>query len=70
MKNKSKDVSEIGNRAKTILAEVIEVYLRQGTPVSSKLISEEIISEELAFNSANEGFEEVERLLMNHTEAV
>ena len=40
MKNKSKDVSEIGNRAKTILSEVIEVYLRQGTPVSSKLISE------------------------------
>ena len=44
MKNKSKDVSEIGNRAKTILAEVIEVYLRQGTPVSSKLISEKLSS--------------------------
>ena len=44
MKNKSKDVSEIGNRAKTILAEVIEVYLRQGTPVSSKLISEKLNS--------------------------
>ena len=44
MKNKSKDVSEIGNRAKTILSEVIEVYLRQGTPVSSKLISEKLNS--------------------------
>ena len=40
MKNKNKDVSEIGNRAKIILSEVIEVYLKQGTPVSSKLISE------------------------------
>ena len=44
MKNKTKDVSEVGNRAKTILAEVIEVYLRQGTPVSSKLISENLNS--------------------------
>ena len=43
MKNKSKDLSEIGNRAKTILAEVIEVYLVQGTPVSSKLISEKLL---------------------------
>jgi len=38
--------------------------------LSLKLISEESINEELALNSANEGFEEVERLLMNHTEAV
>ena len=44
MKNKNKDVSEIGNRAKTILSEVIEVYLKQGTPVSSKLISEKLNS--------------------------
>ena len=36
----------------------------------TKLISEEMVSEELAFNSANEGLEEVERLLTNHTEAV
>ncbi len=38
--------------------------------LSQKLISEEKISEELALNSAKEGFDEVERLLMNHTEAV
>ena len=38
--------------------------------ISSKLVSEEKISEELAINSAKEGFEEVERLLVNHTEAV
>ena len=40
MKNKNKPVSEIGIRAKAILTEVIEVYLSQGNPVSSKLISE------------------------------
>ena len=44
MKNRNKDVSEIGNRAKTILSEVIEVYLKKGTPVSSKLISEKLNS--------------------------
>ena len=40
MKNKIKPISEIGIRAKAILTEVIEVYLSQGNPVSSKLISE------------------------------
>ena len=38
--------------------------------ISSKLISEEHVSKQLALNSAKEGFEEVERLLTNHTEAV
>ena len=38
--------------------------------ISAKLISEEKVSEELAINSAREGFEEVERLLANHSEAV
>tara|TARA_Y100000589_G_scaffold87994_1_gene82236 strand:- start:4404 stop:4982 length:579 start_codon:yes stop_codon:yes gene_type:complete len=38
--------------------------------LSTKLSSEENISKELAINSAKEGFDEVERLLMNHTEAV
>ena len=38
--------------------------------ISTKLISEEKVSEELAINSAKEGFEEVERLLANHSEAV
>ena len=38
--------------------------------ISSKLTSEESISKELALSSAQEGFEEVERLLVNHTEAV
>ena len=44
MKNKIKSVSEIGIRAKEILTEVIEVYLSQGNPVSSKLISEKLNS--------------------------
>ncbi len=38
--------------------------------ISNKLISEEKIGKDLAVNSAKEGFEEVERLLVNHTEAV
>jgi len=38
--------------------------------ISAKLVSEEKVSEELAINSAKEGFEEVERLLANHSEAV
>tara|TARA_Y100001978_G_scaffold203301_1_gene228111 strand:+ start:2040 stop:2618 length:579 start_codon:yes stop_codon:yes gene_type:complete len=38
--------------------------------LSSRLISEENVSKEVAINSAEEGFEEVERLLTNHTEAV
>ena len=49
------------------LREKKETLLRK---ISSKLVSEEKISEELAINSAKEGFEEVERLLLNHTEAV
>ena len=44
-----------------------EILLRK---ISSKLVSEEKVSEELAINSAKEGFDEVERLLVNHTEAV
>tara|TARA_Y100000589_G_scaffold330218_1_gene379130 strand:+ start:2036 stop:2614 length:579 start_codon:yes stop_codon:yes gene_type:complete len=38
--------------------------------LSSRLISEENVSKEVAINSAEEGFREVERLLTNHTEAV
>ena len=38
--------------------------------ITEKLINEENISQELAKNSAIEGFDEVERLLVNHTEAV
>ena len=38
--------------------------------VANKLVSEENISQELAVSSAQEGFDEVERLLTNHTEAV
>ncbi len=38
--------------------------------ISNKLISEEKIGKDLAVNSVKEGFEEVERLLVNHTEAV
>ena len=38
--------------------------------ISNKLISEENIGKDLAINSVKEGFNEVERLLVNHTEAV
>ena len=69
------DKKLISKAIKTIIEEEIINSLRDRKKdllkkLSSKLISEERISEELAFNSANEGFEEVERLLMNHTEAV
>ena len=69
------DKKLISKAIKTIIEEEIINSLRDKKQdllkkLSSKLISEERISEELAFNSANEGFEEVERLLMNHTEAV
>ena len=49
------------------LREKKETLLKQ---ISANLISEEKVSEELAINSAKEGFEEVERLLANHSEAV
>ena len=69
------DKKLISKAIKTIIEEEIINSLRDRKKdllkkLSSKLIFEESISEELAFNSANEGFEEVERLLMNHTEAV
>ena len=69
------DKKLISKAIKTIIEEEIINSLKDRKQdllkkLSSKLISEERISEELAFNSANEGFEEVERLLMNHTEAV
>ena len=69
------DKKLISKAIKTIIEEEIINSLRDRKQdllkkLSSKLISEERISEELAFNSAKEGFEEVERLLMNHTEAV
>ena len=69
------DKKLISKAIKTIIDEEIINSLRDRKQdllkkLSSKLISEEKISEELAFNSAKEGFEEVERLLMNHTEAV
>lgn len=38
--------------------------------ISDKLIKEEKISKDLAVNSTKEGYAEVERLLVNHTEAV
>ena len=69
------DKKLISKAIKTFIEEEIINSLRDRKQdllkkLSSKLISEERINEELAFNSANEGFEEVERLLMNHTEAV
>ena len=69
------DKKLISKAIKTIIEEEIINSLRDRKQdllkrLSSKLISEERISEDLAFNSAKEGFEEVERLLMNHTEAV
>ena len=69
------DKKLISKAIKTIIEEEIINSLRDRKQnllkkLSEKLISEEKISEELAFNSAKEGFDEVERLLMNHTEAV
>ena len=69
------DKKLISKVIKTIIDEEIINSLRDRQQdllkkLSEKLISEEKISEELAFNSAKEGFDEVERLLMNHTEAV
>ena len=69
------DKKLISKAIKTIIDEEIINSLRDRQQdllkkLSEKLISEEKISEELAFNSAKEGFDEVERLLMNHTEAV
>ena len=69
------DKKLISKAIKTIIEEEIINSIRDRKEallkkISSKLISEERISKELAHNSANEGFEEVERLLMNHTEAV
>jgi len=69
------DKKLISKAIKNIIEEEIINSLRDGKQdllkkLSKKLVSEEKISEELAFNSAKEGFEEVERLLMNHTEAV
>ena len=69
------DKKLISKAIKTIIDEEIINSLRDRKQnllrkLSEKLISEEKISEELALNSAKEGFDEVERLLMNHTEAV
>ncbi len=69
------DKKLISKAIKTIIEEEIINSLRDRKQnllkkLSEKLISEEKISEELASNSAKEGFDEVERLLMNHTEAV
>ena len=69
------DKKLISKAIKTIIEEEIINSLRDRKQdllkkLSQKLISEEKISEELALNSAKEGFDEIERLLMNHTEAV
>ena len=69
------DKKIISKAIKTIIEEEIINSLRDRkqdllNKLSSKLIIEEKISKELAMNSAKEGFDEVERLLMNHTEAV
>ncbi len=65
----------ISKAIKSIIEEEIVSSLREKKEtllkkISSKLVSEEKVSEELAINSAKEGFEEVERLLANHSEAV
>ena len=69
------DKKIISKAIKSIIEEEIVSSLREKKEtllkkVSAKLISEEKVSEELAINSAKEGFEEVERLLANHSEAV
>ena len=65
----------ISKAIKSIIEEEIVSSLREKKEIllkkiSAKLVSEEKVSEELAINSAKEGFEEVERLLANHSEAV
>ena len=69
------DKKIISKAIKSIIEEEIVSTLRDKKEsllkkISAKLISEEKVSEELAINSAKEGFEEVERLLANHSEAV
>ena len=69
------DKKIISKAIKTIIEEEIIKSLQDRKEmllekISSKLISEENISKQLALNSAKEGFEEVERLLANHSEAV
>ena len=69
------DKKIISKEIKSIIEEEIVSSLREKKEtllkkISSKLVSEEKVSEELAINSAKEGFEEVERLLANHSEAV
>ncbi len=68
------DKKIISKAIKSIIEEEIVSSLREKKEtllkkISAKLISEEKVSEELAINSAKEGFEEVERLLANHSEA-
>ena len=69
------DKKILSKAIKTIIEEEIIKSLRDRKEIllekiSSKLISEEHVSKQLALNSAKEGFDEVERLLTNHTEAV
>ena len=69
------DKKIISKAIKSIIEEEIVCTLREKKEtllkkISAKLVSEEKVSEELAINSAKEGFEEVERLLANHSEAV
>jgi hypothetical protein len=69
------DKKIISKAIKSIIEEEIVSSLREKKEtllkkISAKLISEEKVSEELAISSAKEGFEEVERLLANHSEAV
>jgi len=69
------DKKIISKAIKTIIEEEIIKSLRERKEkllekISTKLTVEENISKHLAINSAKEGFEEVEKLLTNHTEAV
>ena len=69
------DKKIISKAIKSIIEEEIVSSLKEKKEtllkkISAKLISEEKVSEELAINSAKEGFDEVERLLANHSEAV
>tara|TARA_B100000212_G_scaffold312456_1_gene264748 strand:- start:924 stop:1502 length:579 start_codon:yes stop_codon:yes gene_type:complete len=69
------DKKIISKAIKSIIEDEIIISLRSRRQelidkLSTKLISEENVSQELAKNSAKEGFDEVERLLTNHTEAV
>ena len=44
MNSNLENISDVGNRARIILSEIVDSYLNTGNPVSSKVISENLNS--------------------------